>query len=429
MKLVRSGLIPWSIILITASLIGSCASVRPAKLRKFINNELQIPLHDHHFTGTYIIDAESGQVMYSKNAAKYFTPASNTKIATLYSALKLIPEKVPALRAASFGDTLIFSGTGDPSALHPVFQDSTLFNYLSEFRNLIWYSGNYQDEHFGPGWAWEDFPFGFSTERSVLPLYGNIAQFELQDSLMVTPAIFNDSILPERGKPGRLEDRNLFSLPANFSDTIHIPFTQTTKVTAAILASLLDRHVIVRPEAYPGEMQLIPGYSRDSLCIKMMVDSDNFLAEQLMILSSQMVSDTLSFSTAKDSVLHLLADLPNAPRWVDGSGLSRYNLFTPKWIVGLLHKLYEENSEDQLFRYFPAGGVSGTIDSWYGAEDGPFVFAKTGTLGNNYNLSGYLRTKKNRVFIFSIMNNHFRQPTDSIKSSIERTLTWIGTHY
>jgi len=429
MKRVRSGLIFWSAILITTLLLNSCASGRPAKLRKFINNEWQIPLHDHHFTGTYIIDAESGQVMYSLNADKYFTPASNTKIATLYAALKLIPEKVPALRAAVNGDTLMFSGTGDPSAFHPVFQDSTLLNYLSGFRHLIWYTGNYEDDHFGPGWAWEDFPYGFSAERSVLPIYGNVSRFELRDSLRVTPIIFKDSIFPKPGRSGRLEDRNLFTLPSLFSDTIHIPFTQTTKVTAGVLVSLLDRPVIVRPGAYPGDMELIPGYSRDSLCIKMMIESDNFLAEQLMILASQGVSDTLSFSVAKNRALQMLADLPNSPRWVDGSGLSRYNLFTPEWIVSLLHKLYKEYPEDQLLRYFPAGGVSGTIDNWYGAEDGPFVFAKTGTLGNNYNVSGYLRTKKNRVFIFSIMNNHFRQPTDSIKSSIERTLTWIRTHY
>lgn len=429
MKIARSGLAHWIIILVTVLLIGSCASSRPSKLRSFLKSELQFPLHDQHFTGIHIVDANSGQLLFSQNADKYFTPASNTKIATLYSALKLIPEKVPSLQVAHLGDTLIFSGTGDPSTLHPVFQDSTLLQYLRGFQNLIWYTGNYDNDHFGPGWAWEDFPYGFSAERSILPINGNMASFSFGDSLKATPSLFTDSISPYPGKPTRLKDSNIFTLPELIPDTIQIPFTHTTEVTARTLASLLDRTITIKSGAYPSDMRIIPGYSRDSLCSKMMIDSDNFLAEQLMIMASLNISDTLSFESARDSILQMLTELPNAPRWVDGSGLSRYNLFTPAWIVGLLQKIYSEYPEDQVFGYFPAGGVSGTIENWYGANDGPFVYAKTGTLGNNYNVSGYLRTKKGRVLIFSMMNNHFRQPTDSIKKSIQHRLNWIRENY
>lgn len=429
MKISRFCLIYWIFILVTISLISSCASSRPAKLRKFLRSELQFPMHAQHFTGISIIDAESGQLLYSQNADKYFTPASNTKIATLYSALKLIPKNVPALQVAVSGDTLIFSGTGDPSALHPVFKDSTLLHYLTGYQELIWFTGNYEDDHFGPGWAWEDFPYGFSAERSVLPIYGNMASFRFGTSLEIVPTLFKDSIAFSPGRPTRQEDRNLFALPEHFTDTIQVPFTQTTSVTSSTLESLLGKTITIRSGVYPGEMKIIPGYSRDSLCSKMMIDSDNFLAEQLMVMASLAVSDTLSFSSARDSTLQILADLPNAPRWVDGSGLSRYNLFTPAWIVGLLQKIYSEYPEDRVFSYFPAGGESGTIENWYGSADGPFVYAKTGTLGNNYNVSGYLRTKKDRVLIFSMMNNHFRQPTDSIKRSIERSLNWIRENY
>ncbi|NND16558.1 MAG: D-alanyl-D-alanine carboxypeptidase [Eudoraea sp.] len=429
MKIVRSGLILWSLTLVTTLLIGSCSSNRPVKLRKFIQSESEKPLHEHHFTGILFMDAESGEVLYSNNADRYFTPASNTKIATLYTALKLIPENVPSVLVAQKGDTLSFSGTGDPSALHPEFRDSTLVKYLGEFEHLVWYTGNYLDNHFGPGWAWEDFPYGFSAERSILPMYGNMGLFTKQDVVKATPPLFKDSIHTDPGKPYRLEDQNKFTLPEQLSDTIQIPFTNTTEVVSHTLESLLEKTITIRSEAYSGDMQIVPGHSRDSLCIKMMVDSDNFLAEQLMVMASLTVGDTLSFTTARDSVLYMLSDIPNPPRWVDGSGLSRYNIFTPGWIVGLLHKLYKEYPQEQLLGYFPAGGVSGTIEDWYGAKDGPYVFAKTGTLGNNYNVSGYLRTKKDRVVIFSIMNNHFREPTNTIRTSIQRTLNWVRQNY
>jgi len=45
----------------------------------------------------------------------------------------------------------------------------------------------------------------------------------------------------------------------------------------------------------------------------------------------------LSTEWTIDSLLKTdLKDLPQKPRWVDGSGLSRYNLFTPQSFVWLL---------------------------------------------------------------------------------------------
>ena len=70
----------------------------------------------------------------------------------------------------------------------------------------------------------------------------------------------------------------------------------------------------------------------------MMQESDNFLAEQLLLLASSTLSDTLNTKTAIEYMLNNhLKDLKQQPRWVDGSGLSRYNLFSPEAIVYVLN--------------------------------------------------------------------------------------------
>ena len=106
-------------------LIG-CASAKK-NLQRTTKTVLESPFFDNQFTGFLILDAESNDTLYNLNSTKYFTPASNTKIFTLYTALQFIPDKIPALKYLTQNDTLYIEGTGDPSFLHPYFKDSRLF--------------------------------------------------------------------------------------------------------------------------------------------------------------------------------------------------------------------------------------------------------------------------------------------------------------
>ena len=129
---------------------------------------------------------------------------------------------------------------------------------------------------------------------------------------------------------------------------------------------------------------------------------------------------------------HYLADLPDKPQWADGSGLSRYNMFTPRSIVHLLKKIDEEfENDEQMFKLFPAGGESGTIRSWYAHRDGgePYVYAKTGTLMNNHCLSGFIVTNSGRKLIFSFMNNHYVTTPSEVKKEMEKVLWHIYSNY
>jgi D-alanyl-D-alanine carboxypeptidase/D-alanyl-D-alanine-endopeptidase (penicillin-binding protein 4) len=107
--------------------------------------------------------------------------------------------------------------------------------------------------------------------------------------------------------------------------------------------------------------------------------------------------------------------------WVDGSGVSRYNMFTPRSLVAVLKEIYKTSSWNQILSRFPKGGTSGTLKVY----DVDQVYGKTGTLRNNHNLSGYLISKEGETLVFSVMVNHFTSPTSEIRSGIGKVLSWL----
>jgi D-alanyl-D-alanine carboxypeptidase/D-alanyl-D-alanine-endopeptidase (penicillin-binding protein 4) len=122
-----------------------------------------------------------------------------------------------------------------------------------------------------------------------------------------------------------------------------------------------------------------------------------------------------------------LSDLPQKPHWVDGSGLSRYNLFTPNDFVTLLNKMRHEFGMTRLQLILPTGG-RGTLSGLY-KQDSNYIFAKTGTLSGVVALSGYLYTKKNRLLIFSVLVNNHTGSAAAIRRRVEAFLTGIRDRY
>ena len=87
-------------------------------------------LQDH--TGFMLYDPSSQKILVEHKASHYFTPASNTKIFTLYTGLQLLGDSVPAIKYRVHGDSLIFWGMGDPSFLYKnTFQNKKVFDFLT----------------------------------------------------------------------------------------------------------------------------------------------------------------------------------------------------------------------------------------------------------------------------------------------------------
>ena len=248
--------------------------------------------------------------------------------------------------------------------------------------------------------------------------------------LKVSPSYFADSVLEISTEENRNRNKNLFFYPPESRDTLEIPFIVNTQSTLGILEKEIHKKIEVSNDMPVGEKQTLYGIKSDSLYTRMMHESDNFIAEQLLILSASTLTDSLDSQIARTHILeNQLKDLKQQPRWVDGSGLSRYNLFTPQNMVAVLDKLYQDISRERLFSIFPAGGITGTLKNRFKGDDEPYLFAKSGSLSNNYCLSGYLVTTSGKTLIFSFMNNHFKQSTSEERLYMERIFKLLRDTY
>ncbi|WP_114752147.1 D-alanyl-D-alanine carboxypeptidase/D-alanyl-D-alanine-endopeptidase [Pleomorphovibrio marinus] len=424
-------------LLLTAFLGLSCTT---QKISKTIS-ESQV-FNRGGFTGFMLYDPEESSTIHAINEDRYFVPASNTKLFTFYTAQKVLGERVNALNYHIMGDSLLFWGTGDPSFLHPDFGDRSTLDFLEMHsdKRLFLVDNFDQVTPNGPGWSWSWFNYYFGAERSAFPLYGNVVRFSfdtLSQRSMISPAYFKHSLLPQTGysSTARRDFRkNLFQvslpLPASSFQSYDKPIITSPQLALALLKDTLKREVEFMDYAYIKDIkpQKWLGMPRDSLFRQMMTDSDNFLAEQLMLLVSDQLFDSLNMEGAiSHAKKEWLAELPDEPEWEDGSGLSSYNKFTPRSVVRLLDMIWEETPEEKILAFFPSGGKSGTIRSWYAAEDGgpPFVYAKTGTLSNSHCLSGYVFTSSGKRLIFSFMHNNYTLPSDELKKEMERVLKEI----
>jgi serine-type D-Ala-D-Ala carboxypeptidase/endopeptidase (penicillin-binding protein 4) len=196
-----------------------------------------------------------------------------------------------------------------------------------------------------------------------------------------------------------------------------------------LLSDTVKKKVSVIKKPLHGEIKTLYSMPADSLYKEMMQESDNFIAEQLLLMCANVLSDSLQPEIAiRYMKKNHLMDLPDDPRWIDGSGLSRYNLFTPRSMVKLWEKIYETVPSERLFPILAIGGKTGTVKNHYKNEP-PYLYGKTGTLSNNHSLSGYLITRKGRTFIFSFMSNNHPATAATVRTEMEKILKEIYRKY
>ncbi len=386
--------------------------------------------------GISIFEPETGKYWYNHNATKNFIPASNTKLFTLYAGMKYLGDSLAGLKYQMKGDSTIVEPSGDPTFLLSEFRNQPVLDFLKTQKNIYLSEAFLYKDFLGNGWAWNDYKESYMAQRSSFPVYGNIVTVKWinQDSIHVYPTFYQKQItVLEKLKTG-------FELIKGFEDN-HFVFVKGNqknkdvpiRPTSADIQSLLEDTLKIKLGLdwwiydKPGKL-IIHSQPSDSLFKPMMYRSDNFFAEQTLLMASNERLGYMSDEAFIDTLLKLdLKDVPQKPRWVDGSGLSRYNLFTPQSFVYILHKMRNEFGWDRVKNILPTGGT-GTLSSYYKKESG-FIYAKTGTLSNNCALSGYMITKKGKLLIFSVLANNYSTGATPVRKAVEQFLVGIREKY
>jgi len=401
--------------------------------------------------GLCLYDPATAQYKFDYQGNKYFMPASNTKLFSLYAGMKYLGDSLIGMRYLDADTALFVMPSGDPTLLHASFPDQPVIRFLQHVHKPVYLAdANWQDKAFGRGWAWDDYNDDYMPERSAFPVYGNYIRWiydTTSGSFYTIPEIdWPVRFSPDSSKHGfsvrRDVHNNVFVITEGRGRVREqdVPFiTDGSAAAALLLKDTVGRSVMVqqlpghRSPLSPGVTQfsqhdlLWAGYhvvhSRpvDSLFRPMMYNSDNFFAEQTLLMVSNELLGQMNDGRIIDTLLATdLKGLPQRPIWVDGCGLSRNDLFTPRDFVWLLDTMQKRFGLARLKGILPTGGT-GTLASYY-HDDVGFIYAKTGSLSGVVALSGYLITKKNHLLLFSILINNYIGSGVTVRRNMEK---WI----
>lgn len=418
------------------ALVFSLAACSPAsRLAKLSSETFDDPALRNAHVGISLVDAATGLTLYDHQGDKYFVPASNTKIPTCYAGMQFLGDSILAFHYSIGADsTIAIRPAGDPTFLHPDFLSQRTFDFLKKFKAVEIHPAVTEGLHaYGSGWSWNDYLQGYMPPRSQMPIYGNMARFEkfTADSVRAVPHLFGSRVLSNASgiAVSRPFDNNQFTiLPGEKSLVTTVPFYPDSIVR--FLQDTLRRPVRFTLLTRQQQLWQQPFFSQrtDSLLKIMMHRSDNFFAEQVLLMVGHRMLNRMNERMVIDTLKKtILAGLPQEPRWVDGSGLSRYNLFTPQDFTHMLRQMQQQFGMERLKEIFPSGN-EGTLTNYYTSIADRF-YAKTGTLSGVVALSGYMYSKKNKLLLFSVQVNNHNGSATAVRRAVEKLLLQMANAY
>ncbi len=402
-------------------------------LRHTIDSLAGNPEFTNSQIGVLIVNPRTGDTLYSRNAGKLFIPASNMKIITGAAALaRLGPEyryrttfvTRGAIRGGVLDGDLIVIGRGDPTVSDRAQQgdartwmrrvaDSLAARGITRVAGGLVRGGNaFPDSIYGYGWEWDDLDGSSAAPVDEL-LYNEgmtsaIRRVGLRDTTVEvatrTPARAYlealASALSERGiQTGR-----------GVSDSV-----------ADVVASSIDTlFTVLSPP-----LRDILGY--------MAKPSQNQIAEVLLhtigLERTGVGSADSGAAVVTRQLLQWGADRDGFVVY-DGSGMSRHDLVSPETIVRTLLAVQRDTAFSALYEALPIAGVDGTLRTrMVGTPAEGNMRAKTGTLQFVRSLSGYVTDADGDRLVFSILDNHFTVPVDSISRFQNDIGALLATYY
>ena len=495
----------FAILLLIGTVLISCTTnphnATPLPKQKFMRNaqqqvafEIDTLLNqaptEMGWWGVKVQYANSGEVIYERNTAKLFMPASNMKMYTTAAALCLLgPQYKYATDFVSNGTLdetgvlsgdLIVKGSGDPSWSWRFYDhnyDSVMVRIVDSLKskgvtriegNIIGDDNIFDDQALGYGWSWDDETYYYAAQLSGLSYSENYIDYTLTpDSVNLgTPVsiephpqtsymnLRNDLVTVssetltdwdygrERGtnngwfegeyrrERGESESTITIHNPTLF--TVHVLKERLEEAGIFVGGNPVDADDLVDSLDYGKTKTLFTYFSHpmSDIISKVNRPSQNFIAETLQkTLGAEFGEEGSSFEgrqVQKSLYDSLGMDTQNL-QLRDGSGLSRHNLVSPNTSVSLLQMMWEHPYRSYYIESLPLSGVTGTIRKrTLGSSAEGNVRAKTGYIGYVRALSGYTWTQSGEPIIFSIMVNHYTIPTYKVNKIQDRIVALLS---
>lgn len=439
------------------------------ELRTQIDDIVEDGNFKHAFWGIEVRSLKNDEIIYKKNSEKSFVPASAIKLFTTSACFLLLgPDfhystEFYTSEEGKQGevDDLIIKASGDPTFSLGVQDSETLFHPLPEIsdslkkygiksvnRKLLADNRIFDNIYYGEGWELSTLYNWYAPPVSPLSLDGNIVKITVTPSKFNFPAeitignefsgisiinkvvtISADSRINSWIELKRDND-NLVTVYGEIKEnnepvTDFVPvYNPSSFFMESLKKSLEENGITVGAFAANPELEL-EKINFDKLLYQFSIDSEsyikiakeinknsnNFLAEVALKTLGVEIYGNGTSEAGLEAVADVMKNMginTNNLQIVDGSGLSRHNLVTPRQVVKLLSYMYKSSEFEHFYGSLPIGGVDGTLSGRMkntSAENN--VRAKPGYLEGVRTLSGYLKTRDDEPLAFSIMLNNY----------------------
>ena len=379
-----------------------------------------------------IFDLEQKKEIVSLQSDKKILPASTMKLVPFLGALQIFGFSLPVLHYKKQGGRFYFWSSGYPLVGHPNRANDEVLTFLKKQKDSLFYLPRpMTSPSLGSGWAWDDVSYAFSAKESSFPCHGNLVQIisnPESDSLQFSPSHLKQTTSYKRTKEHfeLLDEDQVYRLSRVKADTLYLPFTPSDSLFVQLLQDAIATPIYngFKQEVSLEEYKTLTT-TKTLLYKALLHDSNNLVDESLVLMLSGTTQWELN--TQQGLVLLYQQNKTLKPQFqqVDGSGLSRYNLASPKGLLEILGKIYEMIGNRNIKTLFPQANLEGTLTPYAPQHNLEFVYAKSGNLRNNHVLAGYLFTDTKKPFSFVISVNNYSGDKKAIQAAIGLQLSLL----